>query len=73
MLLTEGFLGWGFFWVCRATSIKSKTLNVHTFNHRHRTDRRVKGLVAEGWAGGEGLRYGRIGGRKDGYKGGVWV
>jgi hypothetical protein len=36
----EGFLGWVFFWVW---------LNAHTFNSRHRADRRVKGLVAEGW------------------------
>ena len=51
MLLTEGFLGWVFFW---------DWLNVHTFNLRHRADRRVKGLVAEwvvglvaeGWVGG---------------------
>ena len=27
-------------------------LNVHSFNCRHRTDRRVEGLVAEGWVGG---------------------
>ena len=27
-------------------------LNVHTFNCHHRTDRRVEGLVAEGWVGG---------------------
>jgi hypothetical protein len=26
-------------------------LNVHTFNCRHRADRRVEGLVAEGWVG----------------------
>ncbi len=30
-------------------------------------------LVAEGWVDGWGVRYGWIGGRKDGYKGGVWV
>ena len=40
----EGFLGWGFFWV---------RLNVHTFNCRHRADRRVKGwLQRNGWAEG---------------------
>ena len=48
MLLTEGFLGWGFFWVW---------FNVHTFNCHHRADRRVKGWLrrdgwAEGWVGG---------------------
>jgi hypothetical protein len=29
------------------------------------------GGVPEGWVGGRCVRYGRIGGRKDGYKGGV--
>jgi hypothetical protein len=43
MLLTEGFLGWGF-WVW---------FNVHTFNCRHRADRRVKGwLRRNGWVEG---------------------
>ena len=41
----------GFFW---------DWLNVHTFNHRHRADRRVKWLVAE-WVG-RGM-----GGRCDGW------
>ena len=35
-------LGWFFFW---------DWLNVHTFDSRHRADRRVKVLVAE-WVGG---------------------
>jgi hypothetical protein len=38
--------------------------NVHTFNCRYRTDRRVEGLVAEGWGGGRG---GGGGGRWDGW------
>ena len=33
----------GFFW---------DGLNVQTFNCRHRADRRVEGLVAEGWVDG---------------------
>jgi hypothetical protein len=45
MLFSHAFDGGifrvGFFW---------DWLNVHTFNHRHRADRRVKGLVAE-WVG----------------------
>ena len=45
--LTEGFLGWVFFCVW---------FNVHTFNRRHRADRRVKGwLRRDGWAEGEGM------------------
>ena len=44
--LTEGFLGWVFFCVW---------FNVHTFNRRHRADRRVKGwLRRDGWAEGKG-------------------
>ncbi len=34
--LTEGFLGWVFFCVW---------FNVHTFDRRHRADRRVKGWL----------------------------
>ena len=67
-----GILRVGFFWVCRASSIKSKTLNVHTFNRRHRADRRVEGLVA-GWVsggmGGRYVRYGWIGGRREKVRG----
>jgi hypothetical protein len=37
-------------------------LNVHTFNCHHRTDRRVEGLVAEGWVGCEVWVGGRMGG-----------
>ena len=33
-------------------------LNVHTFNCLDRADRRVKGLVAEGWVDGWGVRNG---------------
>ena len=58
MLLTEGFLGWGFFWVW---------FNVHTFNCHHRADRRVKGWlrrdgwgVRNGWAEGEGEGKGGV-------------
>ncbi len=44
MLLTFGFFSvggeGGFFW---------DRLIVHTFNCLHRADRRVEGLVAEGW------------------------
>ncbi len=48
----------------RASSIKSKTLNVHTFNHRHRADIRVKGwLRRDGW----------IGRQREKVRGGVWV
>ena len=36
---------------------KALRLNVHTFNCRHRADRRVEGLVA-GWVGG-GMGGGR--------------
>jgi hypothetical protein len=38
--------------------------NVHTFNCRYRTDRRVEGLVAEGWVGGrwDGWVAGGMGG-----------
>ena len=42
----------------RASSIKSKTLNVHTFNHRHRADRRVQGMG--GWVGFEFARRVRV-------------
>ena len=33
----------GFFWVW---------FSVHTFNHRHRTDRRLKSWLRNGWMGG---------------------
>ena len=50
MLLTEGFLGWVFFW---------DWLNVHTFDSRHRADRRVKGwLRRDGWIAKVDNRFG---------------
>ena len=57
----------GFFW---------DGLNVHTFNCRHRADRRVEGLVAEWVGGGMG---GWVGlqklitylDKRNGYKGGT--
>ena len=39
-------------------------LNVHTFNCRHRADRGVEGVVAEGWVDGWADSW-RIGGRLD--------
>jgi hypothetical protein len=50
--------------------IGSTLIDAHTL-YVIRADRRVKGLVAEGWVDGWGVRYGWIGERKDGYKGGV--
>ena len=53
------------------SSIKSKTLNVQTFNNHHRTDRRVKGWVWNGWGLSSRAEW-VVSGWKDGWIGG-WV
>jgi hypothetical protein len=50
----------GFFW---------DWLNSHQCSYVTRADRRVEGLVAEGWVDGWGVRNGWIGGRREKVRG----